>query len=190
MVDIEQLFRLYVKQFPTLDIKWSQRRTDWTKNSLQFFRHLAKEKKLTPWPDKCNHHHYLLDFCLEDKSTATWFELILEQEWHGPLAKGNKNKTIDNSKWWDFTKLAYVKAKFKIFIMYLPKNQYKEWKDIKNDWARWISKPGYGDKLKEEYLIIVFTRNIKKNEKGLLLEGYKLTKSRFIKIDCEFFADK
>ena len=115
----KNLFKLFLREFPSMKLDWETSWNEWTIKLLTFFAELGKfydfEVYLTPkcgvlTSNKENTSEYLVDlsWCFEDeKKRAEWIELALESEL--------SSQDIDEIMY-DFSKLVEIKSYVKVGI--------------------------------------------------------------------------
>jgi hypothetical protein len=110
--ELDELFKKFVDDFPTLKLKWDMSNTEWTKKIFEYFAKLGKNDGFEVWYEN-NPSEYLLDTCWVHASETpplNWIEVAFEIEFLRDL-----DSITD-----EFSKLVDIKAYTKILLC-LPK---------------------------------------------------------------------
>lgn len=170
------LFQKYLEKFPSLKLKWDEKKT-WAERNLECFYQMGKEKGFDCWAgkygDKYYEGEYHVDLCWYHgyppnyaKNPKDWnlleqhMELALEHELGGA-----------QSVYYAFSKLFDVKAYIKVFMCRPPPTLIR---GLPQALARRVAL-GSIKVTTEKYLLIIFSEDkTRKPNEQLRIDGYSI----------------
>ena len=141
----DELFKIFVKDFPKLKLKWGTPRTEWTKKLFNYFEVLGTDEGFTVFYHN-KPYEYLVDMCWiyeSDNFPSYWIEVAFEIE---------LKKDLD-AHLQEFDKLVDLKAYTKVLVCRSTVDKREKLLSEASEKIRYNPMRF----VEERYLIIVFT---------------------------------